>query len=57
LAFTGKTRSETKASQPDSAARKIHQDICRFDVLVDQTSLVEFTQGICQTDSDMEKSA
>src|SRR5258705_11791164 len=40
LALARKARSDPKAHEPDLAGRGVHENIVRFDVLVDQTSLV-----------------
>jgi hypothetical protein len=48
-------RSNAETGQPDAAAFPVHQDIFRFDVLMDQASLVHLAERSGEPDRDSQE--
>jgi len=49
------TRGDAEPRQPHAAACPVHQDICRFDVLMDKASLVHLAKRPREGDRDAQE--
>ncbi len=48
-------RGDAEPRQPNAAACRVHQDVCRLDVLVDKASLVQLAERSGERDSDAQE--
>ena len=55
MALARHTRGDPEAHQPGLAAGRVHQDVGRLDVLVDQAAAVNVSKCSDDTDSQAEK--
>src|SRR5262249_221468 len=55
LALARQARGNAEAGEPDLAGRRVHQDMSRLDIFVDQAPSVEPTQRTCQANGDPQK--
>ena len=49
------TRGNAEPRQPRAAACRVHQDVCRLDVLMDQTSLMHLAERLRERDRDAQE--
>ena len=55
LVLARQTRGNAEPRQPHAAACRVHQDICRLDVLVDQASLMHSAERPRERDRDAQE--
>jgi hypothetical protein len=55
LAFARESRGDAEAGEPDFARCVIHQDMRRFDILMDETALVGLAQGSDDADGELQE--
>jgi hypothetical protein len=55
LVLARQTRGDAEPRQPHATACRVHQDICRFDVLMDQASLMHLAERARERDRDAQE--
>ncbi len=55
LVLARQTRGDAEARQPHAAGCRVHQDICRLDVLVDEASLMHLAERPRERDRDAQE--
>ena len=55
LALASQAGGNAEAGQPHAAAYRVHQNVGRFDVLVDQPVCVHLGDGVCKRDGDAQE--
>ena len=57
LPLARQTRGDAETGEPDLAAGAVHQDIGRFDVLVDEPGLMDLAQGDRDADGEVQEAS
>jgi hypothetical protein len=55
LALARQTRGNAEPRQPHAAASRVHQDICRLDVLTDEASFMHLAERRRERDRDAQE--